>query len=159
ADVFTAERAFDARGRERSRHHTLEFPAAAELDVVRRTSEVPDDADQQLIALLPVAADHVKRQPGSSAAPRRDAVERHVRFLGDEASRLERYFLGTEPVNHLAGNRHVLRERQRSERPPLVLGMSGVRGARGGEGGRHRRYTGRGRHDEMTIAAMLAKMT
>ena len=69
-------------------HHPVELAAAAERHRAGRRSEVGDDAGQHLIAFLPVAARHVKRQPGP-VAPLGRPAEGDVRALGREAPVLD----------------------------------------------------------------------
>ena len=64
AQVLAGERAFDARAPERAGHDAVELAAAAE----RAPAPVGDPKSvmmpgEHLVAFLPVAAGHVKREP------------------------------------------------------------------------------------------------
>src|SRR5204862_71726 len=67
AHVLAGELAFDARTPERAGHRAVECPAAADRDAAGSRPEIGEDAGEQLIALLPVAARHVKRKARSVA--------------------------------------------------------------------------------------------
>src|SRR5262249_8162947 len=90
AQILAAEDAFDAGPADRAGHPALELAAPAERHRARLRAEVGDDAGEQLIAFLPVAAGHVERQPRSVAICR-GAVERDERALGREPSLLDRH--------------------------------------------------------------------
>src|SRR5207245_3251791 len=90
AQVLTAEQPFDARPAERPGHHAVELAAAAEWHRPGRRSEIADDAGEQLIAFLPVAARHLERQARAFAVLRR-AAERDERAIGGEAPLLDRH--------------------------------------------------------------------
>ena len=59
-EVLAAEIAVDTRTTEGSGHDTVEFAAAPERDGGRFRAKVRQDAGEDLVALLPVAARHVK---------------------------------------------------------------------------------------------------
>jgi len=76
-EVRTGEVAFDARPPEGARHHAVELAAAAKRHRAGPRPEGRQDPRHHLVALLPVAADDVKRD-AALRAPRRLALERHV---------------------------------------------------------------------------------
>src|ERR1019366_4198354 len=113
--------------------------------------EVADDARQHLIAFLPVAARHVKRE-ARAIAPRSSAVEGDVRALGREAAALERDLVGAEAKGALGGERQMTGERLRGERSPLARHAS-----RGAERRAHRLHARRRRNRQLSAAAVLGK--
>ena len=82
-------------------------------------AEVLDDADEHLIAFLPVAAHDVERQTRALAVRRR-AAEGDVRLLGDEPAVFDRDLVRPVGVCELARNRQMRRQRRRRERTPSI---------------------------------------
>ena len=130
AQILTAERAFHPRPLEAARHHAVELAASAERDGAGRGSEIGDDAGQHLIAFLPVAARHVKRE-ARVLAPRRGSLKRDVRALGGEAAGIDVDALGIEAVGQLARDRQMHGQRGRRERTPFVARVVRIGRTRG----------------------------
>src|SRR4029453_17527700 len=116
-----------------SGHHPIEFAPPAECHGTLRRSEIGHDADQHLIALLPIAARHVEWKAGS-LAPGGRTLKNDVRALRYEPTRFDVNLLGIKSERQLARNREVPGKRRRRERAPLVIAANAV----GRQGGRHR---------------------
>ena len=97
AQILAGEVAFNSRPPERAGHDAVEPAAATERDRPRRRSEIRDDAGQYPIALLPVPARHMKREP-RTIAPFTRSFERDVRAFGDEVTAIDLHSIGKDPI-------------------------------------------------------------
>ncbi len=104
AQIFPGEVAFDPRVPERPRHRAVELPSSAERDGLPGGPEVAQDARENFIALLPVAAGDVKRHL-RFLTPGGRSLKRDTGLLGRELARLKRGQIPIEAEPHIARRR------------------------------------------------------
>ena len=150
--ALAGEGTLDSRTAKGAGHGAVELSPAAEEHRPLRRSEVGDDAGEQLIALLPVAAGDVKRQM-RAVAPLGAAVERDVGALGCKSTLLDRHLVWSVSIDQFGGDRQVRRQCERRKRTPLGASVAGVGRCCG-----HRRHPRRRCDDQMSFAAMLRKI-